>query len=82
MAGVQLCGKVVAEFQFAPVIAPVEEYLTTYPVALPFMPSSPGAVQVSVIDVSPGLVTLRSVMVAGGVVSARVAALGLFETAP
>ena len=55
----------------------------SYWAAVPLLPSSPGAVQVRSTLVSPGLPAARSVMAAGGVVSAGawVVAEAALETA-
>ena len=58
----------VAELQLSSVIFDVE-YLISYEEACPLLPSFPGAVQISLIEVPVGLLAARSVVVAGGVAS-------------
>jgi hypothetical protein len=58
----------VAEDQFPELMLDVE-YLTSYEAAVPLLPSSPGAVQLRVIELDVGLLVVRLVTAAGGVVS-------------
>ena len=56
------------EFQLATVINEVE-YLKSYTEAVPAFPSSPGAVQERVMELTVGLDAVKSVIAAGEVVS-------------